>query len=199
MSDTFLWSDPHFGHQNIIRYCERPFSSVEEMNEELVQRYNERVKPEDRVIIAGDFSMREEMVPLYLPRLNGKKELVWGNHDLVFPDHRKHRGANKKALVAAANARYLGYGFEAIHHTLQLDELLVAHMPYEGKGEYDQKFVEWRPVKGQEEALCCGHVHNSWLYKHSPRQINIGCDMHAYYPWSIEEVRAFLKEATNDC
>jgi calcineurin-like phosphoesterase family protein len=46
---THFYSDPHFGHTNIIKYCDRPFASVDEMNEELVARYNASVGPDDFV------------------------------------------------------------------------------------------------------------------------------------------------------
>ena len=55
-----LWftSDTHFGHENIIKYCKRPFKSLEHMNMEIIRRWNERVQPDDMVIFAGDFCFR---------------------------------------------------------------------------------------------------------------------------------------------
>ena len=50
-------SDWHFGHRNVIDYCNRPFSSVEEMNDKLVELWNNTIKPEDEVWFLGDFSM----------------------------------------------------------------------------------------------------------------------------------------------
>lgn len=79
---TFFTSDTHFGHRSIIEHCWRPFSSVEEMDEELIKRWNERVTPRDEVWHLGDFTMADAMTAYtYRKRLNGKIHLIWGNHD----------------------------------------------------------------------------------------------------------------------
>ena len=54
-SNIFFTSDSHFGHENIIRFCKRPFNSVREMNEELIHRWNSKVRPNDIVFHLGDF------------------------------------------------------------------------------------------------------------------------------------------------
>ena len=52
---NYWWtSDYHFSHFNIIRYCKRPFETAEEMNETIIRKHNERVKPEDTVFFLGD-------------------------------------------------------------------------------------------------------------------------------------------------
>jgi calcineurin-like phosphoesterase family protein len=56
--NTFFTSDLHFGHSNVINYSNRPFSSVEEMDQILVSNWNDVVTNKDRVIIAGDLAMR---------------------------------------------------------------------------------------------------------------------------------------------
>ena len=53
----YFTSDHHFWHTNIIQYCNRPFVSIEEMNEVLIQNWNDLVLPEDEVYYLGDFSM----------------------------------------------------------------------------------------------------------------------------------------------
>jgi calcineurin-like phosphoesterase family protein len=79
--NIFITSDTHFHHANIIGYCNRPFSSVEEMDEILVQRWNETVKPGDKVYHLGDVYMKKRDGSI-LRRLNGTKVLVIGNHDV---------------------------------------------------------------------------------------------------------------------
>lgn len=79
----YFISDEHFGHDNIIKYCNRPFSSTEEMNEELIKRHNSIIKPNDTVYHLGDFAFGDgsSNPGKFFNRLNGKKILVKGNHD----------------------------------------------------------------------------------------------------------------------
>lgn len=82
MSEIFFSSDIHFGHKNIIHHANRPFGSVEEMNESLVERWNSTVGPRDVVYFAGDFSFaRAEETEKFFKALNGMKHLIVGNHD----------------------------------------------------------------------------------------------------------------------
>jgi len=79
---TFFTSDTHFGHANIIKYCARPFSSVDEMNGAMIRNWNSVVSPEDRVFHLGDVAfMKPEPLFDILSVLNGRKILIWGNHD----------------------------------------------------------------------------------------------------------------------
>lgn len=77
----FFTADTHFGHTNIIKYCNRPFSSVEEMDETLIQNWNSVVKKNDIVYHLGDFTFKGSKNN-YASRLNGKKKLCRGNHDI---------------------------------------------------------------------------------------------------------------------
>jgi calcineurin-like phosphoesterase family protein len=82
----FYISDTHFGHQNIIRYDNRPFSTADEMDEALIDRWNDVVSDEDTVYVLGDFSWyREEKTLEILDSLSGHKVLIKGNHDRVSP------------------------------------------------------------------------------------------------------------------
>ena len=82
MGKVFFTSDIHFGHSNIIKYCRRPFASVEEMNEKIVRNWNEKVSREDEVFILGDLSfMSAYATRLLMLRMNGKKYVIVGNHD----------------------------------------------------------------------------------------------------------------------
>lgn len=79
-----LWftADNHFYHENIISYCERPYSNASHMNSDMIMRWNRCVKENDDVIIAGDFihSGNIENIKYILNSLNGNKWLVYGNH-----------------------------------------------------------------------------------------------------------------------
>lgn len=80
---TWYTSDTHFNHTNIIKYCDRPFSDVNEMNEKIVYNWNLLVQPDDTVYHLGDFGLfRGTKQPeSFMHRLNGRICLVRGNHD----------------------------------------------------------------------------------------------------------------------
>lgn len=80
---TFFTSDTHFGHANIIRYCDRPFEGVEAMDEALIANWNALARPGDEVWHLGDFAFERDPRRLasIFRRLNGRKRLVIGNHD----------------------------------------------------------------------------------------------------------------------
>lgn len=82
----FFTSDEHYGHTNIIKYCNRPFKSVEEMDEELIRRHNSMVQEYDVVIHAGDFAMCPEQIAFHImQRLNGYPLFLRGSHDKWLP------------------------------------------------------------------------------------------------------------------
>lgn len=88
MPGTFLVSDTHFGHMGVCRFLGpdgvtklRPWDTPEEMDEEMVRRWNERVRPQDKVYHLGDVVMNRRALPI-MSRLNGDKVLIKGNHDI---------------------------------------------------------------------------------------------------------------------
>jgi calcineurin-like phosphoesterase family protein len=89
MPNVFLTSDTHFGHVNICKFTNydgspvRPWDSVEEMDEEMVKRWNDTVGPKDKVYHLGDVVINRKSLQI-LDRLNGDKVLIKGNHD-IFP------------------------------------------------------------------------------------------------------------------
>src|SRR3989344_4198295 len=78
----FIISDTHFHHKNIIEYSNRPFKSVEEMDSEMIRRWNNKIGKEDIVIHLGDFALgNEKEVKELKDSLNGTILLLMGNHD----------------------------------------------------------------------------------------------------------------------
>ncbi len=80
---TYFTADTHFGHRSIITACGRPWTSIDAMDEALIQRWNETVRKTDEVWHLGDFAYRAgaERIREIFSRLNGRKHLVIGNHD----------------------------------------------------------------------------------------------------------------------
>src|ERR1017187_9055572 len=85
----YLLSDPHFSHENIIRYCNRPFQHAEDMDEFMVAQWNAVVRPTDHVYCLGDVVLKRKNLHI-ISRLQGKKRLIFGNHDIYeYQDYAK--------------------------------------------------------------------------------------------------------------
>jgi calcineurin-like phosphoesterase family protein len=115
MANIFLTADHHFGHSNtyakflVNGLPMRPFSSVDEMNEFMVARWNETVKPSDKVYHLGDVAMTRADIAI-VGRCHGHKRLVRGNHD-IFP------------------MKYYTPFFEEIYGVRVLDRMILSHIP----------------------------------------------------------------------
>ena len=80
-SRCYFTSDTHFGHANIIKFCNRPFKNVEEMNQKLIENWNSVVGPNDLVFHLGDFAFGGQPLWRYIrEQLNGNIILIKGNH-----------------------------------------------------------------------------------------------------------------------
>ena len=96
MGKVFFTSDLHFGHENVLRFDGRPFATVEEMDAELIRRWNAKVGKGDLVYVLGDFiwKTRNEDAPGLIKSLNGQIILIKGNHDRFL-----HNAKAKAALA----------------------------------------------------------------------------------------------------
>lgn len=133
--------DNHYNHYGIIKHDKRPFSSVEEMNEFMIEKHNKKVRPNDEVIFGGDFMLSNSIdeVESMLKRLNGKKYLVVGNHDRFVKDKNFDRSL-----------------FGWIKDYAELNDnnrkVIISHYPIMFyKGQY----------KGNNTYHLCGHVHDT--------------------------------------
>jgi calcineurin-like phosphoesterase family protein len=81
MSKKWYTSDQHFWHNNIIKYCKRPFDNQQQMNDAILTLYNETIGPNDEVYHLGDICFYEKKAIELLEQMNGRKHLVSGNHD----------------------------------------------------------------------------------------------------------------------
>lgn len=185
----FFYSDPHFGHVNIIKFCDRPFRSVEDQTEQLVERYNAVVKPTDFVLWCGDAAMgsKKDFADNISPRLNGHKALVKGNHD-------------PKGMGAC-----LALGFDWVvdemfvqmgertcrikHYPYALTEAEVAELVRTG-AHSDLRYPERRPPRVKGEVLIHGHTHSALKYRGN--QVHVGIDAWNYAPVAWDEIEAIV-------
>lgn len=192
----FFTADLHLGHDNIIEYCNRPFGSVEEMNEKLVERWNRKVKPTDEVYVLGDVAMgkREENLQ-YITYMNGKKYLIAGNHDKCW-------GHDPKAHKTSYHQRMLEMYMEAGFHTIK-DEgridlqgfrsVILSHFPYVGDHTNEDRYKEVRP-KNNGWWLIHGHVHDLWRKR--GKMINVGVDAWNHEPVSEYTLATLMRNSS---
>jgi calcineurin-like phosphoesterase family protein len=168
---VFFIADPHFGHENIIRLCGRPFSSVREMDEAMVSAWNSRVEGKDTVWILGDMFYRCENPEAILWRLKGKKRLILGNHDGSWTDRVE-----------------LSLFFESVDTLLETTEegreMTLCHYPLL---TWNQPTRTW---------MIHGHIHNDvsadyWpLLRGRENVLNAGVEINGYRPVTFDELLA---------
>lgn len=188
---TFYTSDHHFGHRNIGVLTGRPWENVDDMNEALIERWNETVGPDDLVFHLGDFSLSMSALR-HVERLNGRIVLVAGNHDMCWTGH------GNSTKVANAIERYREV-FHEVHpsgvlqHQIGDQPVVLSHLPYHGDSGHDERYTHLRP-KDEGLPIICGHVHNTWarLYGGDGRahrgQVNVGVDVWGFAPVSRDRV-----------
>lgn len=183
MTDFFT-SDTHFGHANIIAYCKRPFASVEEMNDTMIERWNVVVGPGDTVYHLGDFAMGPKALwRSYRERLNGRVVFVMGNHDAPFTRFRTECLLDDD--LSCDEYIYTAADGKKIH---------LAHIPM--RGDPDRGFV--RPMKLAQTGECsiflCGHVHSEWKVDVGDGWVcvNVGVDQWNFTPRTLDEILACI-------
>lgn len=169
---TFYISDTHFNHVNIIKYCNRPFKTVEDMNETIIKRWNMMVNKNDIVYHLGDFALaNKETTQELVSRLNGKIRLVRGNHDT-------HN-----------NQWYRDCGFEEVydHPIIIKDFIVLSHEPLPF-------------VMNQVYINLYGHVHTSPMFETCGKQSVCLCvERHNYRPVREETIiEQFIKGSLNE-
>ena len=180
----FFTSDTHFGHENILHFCKRPFSSVEEMDQKLIENWNKVVGPNDYIFHLGDFCFKgSQYWDRILDQLNGHKFLILGNHDL-------------KNLKDGVMMKFDWVGMQC-YITIGGRSIYLNHYPFLCYGG------TYRGEKGVVYNLH-GHVHLNlndmsgkdirrlnWCF---PTQYDVGVDANNYTPISFEEVDNRIKE-----
>lgn len=189
MTRTWYTADLHLDHARIIELCDRPFADVGEMNEAIVERWNSVVGARDTVWLLGDVALSMNgLGPV--ARLKGRKILVAGNHDSCWDGHKKWRRHVPKYLDAGFDSVITG-GVVDLHRLPGGIAVRLAHLPYQGDSQAEDRYADRRPVD-DGLPLICGHVHNA--FKTRGKQLNVGVDVHDFYPAPedlvIAEVRA---------
>lgn len=183
---TFFTSDHHFGHQRIIELCTRPFSNVQEMDEVMVERWNEVVSPDDTVYHLGDLALGGgevfERSMCCAARLNGRKLLVPGNHDRVFSKESKSRQARYRAVYEETGFTILPEQFEIV--LSDGTRVLLCHFPPAGDSHAEDRYRTLRPVTGLP--VIHGHTHQDDAG--SGRLIHVGVDGREFVPVSEEQI-----------
>jgi calcineurin-like phosphoesterase family protein len=173
----FFTSDHHFGHANIIKLSNRPFSNVEEMNAELIRRWNEKVGPNDEVYHLGDVGLTTaENLAQILAQLNGKIYLIAGNHEGAALSNRSRFQWIKdyyELKVPDADCANGSQKIMLFHYAMRV----------------------WRSDFRRTWHLY-GHCHGSLPDKPHKLSFDIGVDCHNFYPLSYEEVKAIMQTKT---
>lgn len=171
LKNTFAISDNHWGHQNIIKYSNRIFNSVEEMDEIMIQEWNSVIKNTDTVFYLGDFTFYRDKTKIdeILQRLNGNIIFIKGNHD-------------DDELVK--NPRFLKF---RDYYELKIDgyKFVMMHYP----------LLEWNGSYRGTIHLH-GHCHGN-LGPITRRRVDVGVDSLGYKPRSLEQIIQYIKD--NNC
>jgi len=175
MKTPFFTADCHFNHIPIIQYANRPFKNVNDMNEELIKRWNEVVPPGSLVYVIGDFiwgkerGYRTEGTREIIDRLNGQIFLIEGSHDKPSIELIKE-GYRKFVLKTTPQLR-----IKINKQDITLNHYCMRVWP---KSHYDS----WHLF---------GHSHNR--LKPEGKSLDVGVDGHNYYPWTWNEIVEYMK------
>lgn len=166
---TFFISDLHFGHANIIKYESRPFESVEDMDNQMIQKWNAKVTKNDRVFILGDLSFHKDhkAIEKIVLKLDGNKILIEGNHDHVLL---------KELREQLQSTPYKRIKVEDKH-------FILFHYPIES----------W-DYKHHGSIQLYGHVHSkAEIITLRENQYNVSAEVLDYEPCTIEKVIEKIK------
>ena len=178
----FFYSDPHFGHEQIITNCRRPFRDSDHMTESLISNYNDCVGEDQLVVWVGDcfFGKKSESREI-LAALNGEKILVKGNHDA-----KEHSMFN------------LGFDFvcRRIDLLIHGEKVTICHFPFRFSwlqrlfAKHDDRFPG-RRAKNDGQWLIHGHSHGK--VKVRDRQIDVGVDAWDYHPVPMRRIESIIQ------
>lgn len=174
INNLFFTSDSHFHHKNVIEYCNRPFKTVEEMDSTLIKNWNSVVGENDVIFNLGDFCFGSKKSWVYLnENLNGIKYLAAGNHDSnITPDN-------------YVDVQHM-FNIRVVEKDGAEQRITVCHYP----------MVSWyQSHRGAWQLF--GHHHGGLSNKGDltvrSTQLDVGVDVHNYYPISYGEVKSIVE------
>lgn len=177
----WLTSDLHLGHANIQTYADRPFSSLKEMNETLINNWNTCIALDDTVYLLGDLCFPKYIRPeAVLESLHGNITLIAGNHD-------KQR----------VRDLFRGRCFEHLDFPIVTDKrvykCVLNHRPVWPKGTPDPYHDHDASINPDDyDFIIHGHVHKKWIKR--GKNIHIGVDAHDYFPVPLNKIVALISE-----
>lgn len=186
--NVFFTSDTHFGHNNILTYTKRPFASIEEHDEALIDNWNSVVSPDSTIYHLGDVMFTNEQRAYdILSQLNGHKVLILGNHDKLFYNN-----------ISKA-ARMFEYICPQLSIRIGNQKVIMNHYPFLTYGGVFHNPPAWQIF---------GHVHttrNGLVNKDTPRlanlfptQYDVGVDNNYYKPLSFNQLSDIIKKQIDD-
>lgn len=177
---TWFTSDHHFSHENIIKYSNRPFTSVAEMDAEMVKRWNAVVGPKDWVWHLGDFTLgNQETADRWFRELNGSV------HVLANPWHHDKRWLHKGGYRTRTSSVFENNEPIVVLKSQKFEHppIVLCHYPL---AEWDRKhYGSWH---------LHGHSHCNFKYPAGSLALDVGVDCHNFYPISLEQVRQMMGE-----
>lgn len=184
--DQNIWftSDLHFGHKNVIRFCERPFEDIKEMGEKLIENWNQYVKENDVIFVLGDVFWFNDShsIKKVLSQLNGIIYIIPGNHD-DFTSY--HRVVDNPSIILCDDIVQVFLESEDNRWCKKIIELWLAHYP----------LMTW-PHRENGAIHLFGHIHSTPegregvdqdLHLH-PTQCDVGADYWGYKPVQFEKI-----------
>ena len=174
MPNIFFTSDLHIGHKNILKYNRHEFSTIEDMEIQMVSRWNSKVGKDDIVYILGDVSFTNlERTLFVLSQLNGEKHLILGNHD---------RGKEKQYEESGAFASIKGYDEFRIKRGKESHYFHLSHFPSQ----------HWSH-QAYGSIHLFGHLHG-FPHNLTGKCMDVGLDTNDMYPYSYEEVISLMRD-----
>ena len=182
MEKIWITSDLHFGHDREFIWKARGFNSIEEMNETIIQKWNETVSAENDVYILGDVILGDPSNIEYVKRLNGKLHIVLGNHDTSKREE-IYRNLPNVVEVAEVGIRlkYKKHNFVMTHYPMMTGNL------------------EKESLK-QMSLNLYGHTHQaSNFYNDMPFMYHVGVDSHNCYPALLDDIIEEMYAKVKEC